>query len=316
MSRPDAILIAGPTASGKSALAVRLAQRLGGIVINTDSMQVYRDLRIITARPREAEMAAVPHALFGMVDAAINYSVSQWLAEAANQREAALEAGLLPIFTGGTGLYFKALTQGLSDIPAVPPAVRQAVRARADGQSAASLHAALAAVDPRAAARIRPSDPQRILRALEVQAATGRSLVAFQESRAPPLIAFDRCVAVFLTLDRAILRARIDARFEAMLVEGALDEVRRLGERHLDSALPVMRAHGVPPLLRHLREGSPLDDAVAAGKADTRRYIKRQETFARHQLDGFAFVEGSAAEAHVLGGMISLDAERSGEPPP
>ena len=300
MSRPDAILIAGPTASGKSALAARLAGRCGGVVINADSMQLYRDLRILTARPSETDMAGAPHALFGTVDGAAPYSVSHWLADAARQLEAAQTAGLLPIFAGGTGLYFKALTQGLSDIPPVPEAVRRAVRAEAEGYSARQLHDRLNGVDPLAAARVRLTDPQRILRALEVHAATARSLVAYQHSRSKPLVDIRRCTAVFLAVDRPILRMRIDARFDAMMENGALNEVRLLSDRRLDPALPVMRAHGVPPLLRHIREDLALDDAVAIGKADTRRYLKRQETFARHQLPGFACVEAREAEAFVL----------------
>ena len=300
MSRPDAILIAGPTASGKSALAVRLAARLGGIVVNADSMQVYRDLQIITARPSAAESEAVPHALFGTVDGAVNHSVSRWLADAASELAAARAAHLLPIVVGGTGLYFKALVQGLSEIPPVPAEVRERVRAQAAGLSPAQLHERLAAADPLAAAQLRPSDPQRILRALEVQAAAGRSLFAFHATRSHPVLAPARCAAVFLTLERTVLRARIDGRFDRMMEAGAMDEVAALGRRRLDPALPVMRAHGVPPLLQHLRGEIPLDHAISAGKADTRRYIKRQETFARHQLPGFAAVDALAAEAHLL----------------
>ncbi len=298
--RPDAILIAGPTASGKSALAIRLAQRCAGAVVNADAMQVYRDLRIITARPSDAEMAVAPHALFGHVDGAASYSVNQWLADAAQQIKAAASSGRIPIFAGGTGLYLKALTQGLSPIPCVPAAVRQAVRAEAEGLSAPQLHARLAGVDPAAAARLLPSDPQRILRALEVKAATGRSLLVFQGIRGQPLLDARRCVAVFLATERAVLRPRIDARLDAMVQAGALAEVAALSRRGLDPALPVMRAHGVPPLLRHLREGLPFAEAVATAKADTRRYIKRQETFARHQLPTFVFVAAETAEASVL----------------
>jgi tRNA dimethylallyltransferase len=298
--RPEAILIAGPTASGKSALAIRLAQRVGGLVINADSMQVYRDLRIITARPTEAEEASTPHALFGTIDGAENFSVSRWLVEADRQLGAAHAAGLIPIFVGGTGLYFKALTQGLSDIPPVPDAVRADIRARAEGRAPEALHAELAVLDPLAAAKLRPTDPQRVLRALEVFAATGQSLVRFQNSRSLPLLHPAICPSVFLTLDRPALRERIDRRFDDMIAHGALAEVEALATRQLDPSLPVMRAHGVPPLLRHIREGFALDDAIATGKADTRRYIKRQETFARHQLPGFAFVAAAAAERFVL----------------
>ncbi|WP_246725021.1 tRNA (adenosine(37)-N6)-dimethylallyltransferase MiaA [Beijerinckia sp. L45] len=300
MKRRQAILIAGPTASGKSALAIRLARRLGGIVLNADSMQVYRDLRIITARPTPAEEASVPHDLFGTIDGAENFSVSRWLAAAAAAIDAARSLERIPIFVGGTGLYFKALTQGLSDIPPVPEAVRANVRAQADGRAPEELHAELALLDPLGAAKLRPTDPQRIIRALEVFAATGHSLLSFQNTRSVPLLDTAHCPAVFLTMDRAALRARIDRRFDAMMADGALAEVAALAARGLDPALPVMRAHGVPPLLQHLRDGLALDEAIETGKADTRRYIKRQETFARHQLPDFSFVDAEAAEAVVL----------------
>ena len=312
MNRPDAILIAGPTASGKSALAIRLAQRLGGLVINTDSMQVYRDLRIITARPSVEEEACAPHALFGTEDGAENFSTGRWLTAARREYERAQAADLIPIFVGGTGLYFKALTQGLSDIPAVPDEVRAQIRRDAAGQTPEQLHALLSSIDPLTAARLRPSDPQRLLRALEVYAATGQSLASFQSSRGAALLDPSRCVAVFLTLDRPALRERIDRRFDEMMRNGALDEIERLSARQLDPLLPVMRAHGVPPLLRHIRDDYTLADAVAEGKADTRRYIKRQETFARHQLSDFRFVDAAQAEAHVL---TSLGASRATRQP-
>jgi tRNA dimethylallyltransferase len=286
----SALLIAGPTASGKSALAIALAQRLGGWVINADSMQVYGDLRIITARPTPQEEEAAPHRLFGHVDAAQNYSVGRWLADAESVLREARAAGLLPIFVGGTGMYFKALTQGLSDIPAVPEGVRATVRAEADGLTPPELHARLAAHDPVMAAKLRPTDPQRILRALEIYAATGRSLAEFQGARSAPLLDMAACRAVFLAPDRLILNARIDARFDAMMREGALQEVERLATRNLDPALPAMRAHGVPGLIAYLRGECSLEDAIQKGKQDTRHYAKRQFTFVRHQLPRFEWM--------------------------
>ncbi len=283
----DAVLIAGPTASGKSALALALARRIGGVVINTDSMQVYRDLRIITARPSDDNEAQAPHALYGTIDGACNHSVSRWLVDAAAEIERARAASLLPIFVGGTGLYFKALTQGLSEIPEVPAEIRAETRAWATGRPPEELHAALAARDPATAARLRPSDPQRLIRALEVNAATGASLATFQASRQPALLDIDRCAALVLAPDRDLLRESIDARFDAMMSAGALDEVIALGQRRLQPTLPIMRAHGVPPLLRHLSGELTLGDAITEGKSDTRRYIKRQATFARHQLPLF-----------------------------
>jgi tRNA dimethylallyltransferase len=179
LKAPSAILIAGPTASGKSAVALSLAQAFDGILINTDSMQVYRDLGILTARPSVEEESRAPHRLFGVIDAAVNFSVGLWLAAAARALEEARDLRKLPIFAGGSGLYFKALTQGLSDIPDVPEEVRQEMRAKAEGRPVAELHAELAACDPLMAARLRPTDPQRILRALEIYAATGQSLAHF-----------------------------------------------------------------------------------------------------------------------------------------
>ena len=296
----EAILIAGPTASGKSALALNLAAHLGGLVINADSMQVYRDLRVLTARPSADDERAASHALYGTIDGAVNFSVSRWLEAVAGALAAAKAAGLVPIMVGGTGLYFKALTQGLSDIPSVPTEVRASVRAWADGRPPAELHAALAARDPATAARLRPSDPQRLLRALEVHAATGQSLAALQTHRGAPLVDVERCAAVFLAPEREALRAGIDARFDAMMAQGALDEVRVLAARSLDPALPVMRAHGVPPLLRHLAGETDLATAVETGKADTRRYIKRQATFARHQLPDLVWVAPREAAPLVL----------------
>ncbi|MDB5507909.1 MAG: tRNA ((37)-N6)-dimethylallyltransferase MiaA [Hyphomicrobiales bacterium] len=297
IDRVEALLIAGPTASGKSALAIRLARQFGGVVVNADSMQVYGDLRIITARPTPEEEASVPHRLFGHVDGAVNYSVGRYV-EAARAVLAELrEQGRLPVFAGGTGMYFKALLRGLSDIPAVPDAVRADVRAKAEGMSPAELHARLAACDPQTAARVRPSDPQRILRALEVYAATGRPLASFQHSRSAPLLEAQRCRAVFLTPDREVLKARIDARFRDMMDVGALEEVERLAARGLDPALPVMRAHGVPGLIDYLRGSSTLEDAIARGQRDTRAYSKRQVTFVRHQLPEFELVAPEDAGA-------------------
>jgi len=300
-----AVLIAGPTASGKSALALAIARRLNGLVINADSMQVYHDLRIITARPTPSEEAQAPHALYGSIDAADAYSVHRWLADARVALERARRDELLPIIVGGTGLYFKGLTHGLSDIPDVPPSVRAEVRAFAAELTSQELHAALAERDPATAARLRPSDPQRLIRALEVHAATGASLAGLQSSHAPPLLPVEGCMALFLAPDREASRAKIDQRFDRMMADGALDEVRSLRKRRLDPTLPVMRAHGVPPLLQHLDGKVTLDAAVERGKADTRRYIKRQATFARHQLPAFVWTEPARALEILLAAYSS-----------
>ena len=301
MSKPKAILIAGPTASGKSALALALAERIGGAIVNADSMQVYRDLRVLTARPTREDEARVPHFLYGHVDAAESYSVGRWLADAAGALAAAQSAGRLPIFVGGTGLYFKALTKGLSAIPPVPREVRERVRGEAEGIAAPDLHARLARDDPGTAAALRPSDRQRIIRALEVLAATGRPLSQWQQQPGVPLIAAADTVSVFLAVDRTELHRRIDARFDAMLRAGALDEVRALAARRLDPRLPAMRAHGVPWLMRHLAGEISLEQAVAGGKADTRRYAKRQETWFRHQSPGWPWIEPAQALEFICG---------------
>ncbi len=209
MGRVDAILIAGPTASGKSALALRLARALGGAVVNADSMQVYRDLRILTARPSEAEEREAPHRLYGHVDSAENYSVGRYPADAASTIAALRTHGLIPIVTGGTGLYFKGLIEGLSDMPAVPDSVRATIRAAAEGRATPELHADLARQDAASARRLRPSDRLRVLRALEFFAATGQSLTMFQADRVPGPLAGKRLVRVFVAPDREALRTRI-----------------------------------------------------------------------------------------------------------
>ena len=286
-----AVLIAGPTASGKSALALELALATGGVVINADSMQVYRDLRIITARPTRADEALVPHRLYGHVDAAVNFSAGAWVNDAATAFEGARAEGRLPIFIGGTGLYFKALTAGLSVVPPIPAEVREDVRARLERNGVEALHAELAARDPRAAERLNLRDRTRIARALEVVEATGRSLLDWHQEGQPPLLPQDSFRAVFLAPEREELYARIDARFDAMLGAGALREVERLAARKLDPLLPAMKAHGVPALIRHLRGELSLDEAATIGRTDTRHYAKRQYTWFRHQLPEFEWVK-------------------------
>jgi tRNA dimethylallyltransferase len=293
--QPIAVLIAGPTASGKSALALGVAERIGGIVINTDSMQVYRDLKIITARPDVAEEARAPHLLYGHVDAAENYSVGRFLIDAATALESVRAQDRVPVFTGGTGLYFKALTRGLAAIPPVPADVRAAVRARLDAAGPRALHAELACRDPVVAARLRPADRTRIARALEVVEATGRSIADWQHDGMPPLLGTARLARVFLAPDRAALYRRIDARFDVMLSAGALDEVRALAQRRLDPLLPAMKAHGVPWLIRHLAGDMALDAAADEAKKDTRHYAKRQFTWFRHQLADWPRVDPAGA---------------------
>ncbi|UFZ04021.1 tRNA (adenosine(37)-N6)-dimethylallyltransferase MiaA [Bradyrhizobium ontarionense] len=294
-----AVLIAGPTASGKSALALELAQKAGGVVINTDSMQVYRDLRVLTARPTRDEEAQVPHRLYGHVDAELNYSAGHYVRDAAEVLDEIRRAGRLPVFIGGTGLYFKALTRGLSAVPPVPDAVRDAVRLRLDRDGVEALHAELAMRDPAAGERLNVRDRTRVARALEVIEATGRPLADWHAETTPPLLPEGSYQAVFIAPEREALYARIDARFDAMLDGGALEEVARLAARGLDPLLPAMKAHGVPALIRHLRGEISLEAAAVVGKADTRHYAKRQFTWFRHQLPEFEWMAPEAARAWV-----------------
>jgi tRNA dimethylallyltransferase len=276
---PQALIVAGPTCSGKSALAIRLAECLHGTVINADSMQVYRELRIVTARPTPAEEAQVPHALYGVRPAAQAGSVAWWRDAALTAMEAARQAGRLPILCGGTGLYFLSLTQGIAEIPP-PGAARDEARALLASLGPAGLHARLAEIDPASAARIDPADSQRIARAYEVRLGTGRGLAEWQARAAPP--APWRFAAILLDPPRAALRGAIAARFDAMLRQGAVDEVRALLALHLDPALPAMRAHGVPELAAHLRGDIAVDEAARRATLATGQYTKRQATWFRH----------------------------------
>ena len=292
------MLIAGPTASGKSALALAVARGVGGTIVNADSMQVYRDLRVITARPTPDEEAQVPHRLYGHVDASENYSVGRWLADVRPALAAIRREGRVPILVGGTGLYFKALTQGLSAIPPTPPEIRDRIRARLEREGPAPLHAELLARDP--ASVVRPNDRARIARALEVLEATGRTIADWHRDGLPPLIDGKDAVKVFLAPERDTLQQRIDRRFDMMLSAGALEEVRALGSRKLDPLLPAMKAHGVPWLIRHLAGEISLEEAAEGAKNDTRRYTKRQFTWARHQLPDWTWIAPSGAVAETL----------------
>ena len=281
----ETILVAGPTASGKSRLAMELAAQHGGVVVNADSMQVYRELSVLTARPSAEDEAAVPHRLYGTVAAATRYSVGAWLADVASVLSEVRQAGRMPIVVGGTGLYFKALTEGLSAVPPIPAEVRERVGGETAGLTAAEMHARLAVCAPDDARQVRPSDRMRILRALEVFEATGRSLSRGQEAvPLKPLIDPARVRRLVLSVDRAVLHERIAARAEAMVRGGALAEAEALGTLGLDPELPAMKAIGVRELLDHLAGNTSLDEALAAMKTETRRYAKRQETWFRNQM--------------------------------
>ena len=295
-----AVLIAGPTASGKSALALDLAERLGGIVINADSMQVYRDLRTITARPSPEDEARVPHRLYGHVDASVNYSVGTWCRDVRAVLGEAERLARLPILVGGTGLYFTALTKGLAAVPPIPPDIRERVRGRLLAEGVAPLYEELLQRDSTTAYRLMPNDRSRISRALEVVLATGRSLTDWHREGLPPLIDATCAAKVFITCEREELKRRIAARFSAMLTAGALKEVRELAARNLDSTLPAMKAHGVPWLIRHLKGEITLKEAEAGAVMDTRRYAKRQVTWFRNQLPDWPWVPAEEGEAAVL----------------
>jgi tRNA dimethylallyltransferase len=273
------ILIAGPTASGKSALAMTLARERGGVIINADSMQVYDELQILSARPTAEEMGAVPHRLYGHVGMAEGYSVGRFVREAETVLAELAAEGRVPIFVGGTGLYMKALLEGLSPIPAIPPAIREHWRAEADRLGASKLHRKLADMDPGTAARLSPTDPQRIVRALEVFEATGRPLWEWQNEPGTPVLKEDQTERLIILPERETLYARSDARFDRMMELGALEEARRIAGLDLEPSLPGMRALGLRPLMAHLEGRVSLDAAVEEGKAETRRYIKRQATW-------------------------------------
>jgi len=291
MTVKSAVLIAGPTASGKSALALEVAARTNGVVINADSMQVYRDLRVITARPTDAEMNRAPHRLYGHIGAEEVYSAGRWLREAEAEIASARSNGKLAIVIGGTGLYFSVLLQGLSAVPEVPSEVRQQVRDLGDKTDNEALHAMLAARDPRTASALRVSDRQRVLRALEVVEATGRGLAEWREEPGVPVLNAGDYQAIFLETEREALGRRIDARFDSMLAQGALDEVKALQARQLDPRMPALKAHGVPALIRYMNGEMTREEAAAEGKRDTRQYSKRQETWFRNQLPEFRWVK-------------------------
>jgi len=277
---PRLALIAGPTASGKSARALELAERSAGTIINADASQVYRELRILSARPSAEEEARVPHLLFGHRDGAVPYSAAAWAEDAKRAIAQVLAKGRFPILVGGTGLYLRTLIDGIAPVPDIDPAVRQAVRAL----SAAEAHTALVREDPAASARLHPNDTSRLQRALEVIRSTGRPIHAWRDSRVGGIADAVLIDWHIVDLPVAELYARCDARVDAMIDAGAVDEVARLMARKLDPQLPVMRAIGVPELVQYLDGVVTLEHASAAIKQATRNYAKRQRTWLRHQL--------------------------------
>ncbi|MFA7415088.1 MAG: tRNA (adenosine(37)-N6)-dimethylallyltransferase MiaA [Rhizobium sp.] len=281
----DAILITGPTASGKSALALELAKQHGGAIINADSMQVYDTLRVLTARPSQDEMEGVPHFLYGHVPAGASYSTGDWLREAAVLIEDLKVKGVLPVIVGGTGLYFKALTGGLSDMPGVPEEIRNDLRRRLVEEGPEALHSELGIRDPDMAGRLNPQDGQRILRALEVLEATGRSILSFQGQTGPMIINPARARRIVVLPDRKILHDRINRRFEKMLAVGAAEEVEALLALGLSPEMPVMKAIGVSQIAALLMGDMTRAEVIEKTSAATRQYAKRQMTWFRNQMD-------------------------------
>ena len=284
--RPSILVIGGPTASGKSTLAADAARRVGGVVVNADSMQLYRDLPILTSWPEEDVRARAPHRLYGVLDGAERCSAGRWRALAVAEIEQIHADGALPILVGGTGFYLRALLDGLAPVPAIPEHVRERARALLAQDGSAALHARLAARDPEAAQRLEPGDSQRIMRAYEVIEATGRSLLDWQQD-AHERFAGSAAVIV-LEPPRDALYDACNARFDRMMAAGGLDEAARLLARHLDPGLPVMKAVGLRALLDHLAGAIPLERAVTLGRQATRRYAKRQTTWFRTQMSGQA----------------------------
>ncbi len=281
-SKRKLIVIGGPTASGKSALALAVAEQFGGTVINADSMQVYDGLAILTNRPDAADEARAPHRLFGEIPPEEACSAGHWRAMAVAACDEAWTANRIPVVVGGTGLYLRALIDGIAPIPDVPQPVREATRALGREIGAPALHAKLAARDAAMAAKLRPSDSQRVMRAWEVLEATGRSLLDWQS--APREGAIDAAAhSIFVAPPRAALYAACDTRFATMIERGALDEVRALLARRLDPDLPAMKSLGVPELAAHLAGTLSLSEAIAQAQAATRHYAKRQFTWFRHQ---------------------------------
>ena len=284
----NAVLIAGPTASGKSHAALALAESFGGVVINADSMQVYREVRILSARPSDGDRTRAPHLLYGHVGADERYSVGRYQIDAAAALAEARAQNRLPIFVGGTGLYFAALTEGLAEIPSVPVEIREASRERLKALGVAGLHAELAARDPATAAGLRPSDPQRVLRAWEVFESTGRPLISWQKEAGTPVLAGLRLARFVLDLDRFELRQRIRLRFLTMLEQGAREEAAAL--KALDPTLPAAKILGLRQLVALAAGELDEENAVTLAVTATRQFAKRQVTWFRHRMADWNWV--------------------------
>ena len=283
-----AVLIAGPTASGKSALALKMAGEMGGVIVNADAMQVYDGLRILTARPSDTEFAAAPHRLYGFVPPATRFSTGDWSRAVAEliRKERAEPV----IFVGGTGLYFDVLTNGFADVPEVPEEVTTAIMDEVEGLDREQRASLLSERDPEMAARLNEFDPQRVVRALAVKAATGRSLASFQEQPQKPLLDGWSMVRLVINPERDDLRERIAARFEAMLEAGAVDEVQALMTQNLDPSLPAMKAIGVREIGDWLAGKATREEAIERAVTASRQYAKRQRTWLRNRMADWRWV--------------------------
>lgn len=285
------LVVAGPTASGKSALGIAIAEKVKGTIINADSMQVYRDLRVLTARPSDDEMRQVPHRLYGVLDGAAHGTAAVWVDLAKQAIADTIAEGRVPILLGGTGMYLRSLFEGLAEIPPIPAEVRAEVRARLDSEGPQSLHAALKEADPETAANLKPGDSQRLVRAWDVLQATGRGLIDWQKAPASPGLP-NPVFRLLLQLPRDSLYARIDRRFEGMIEAGALDEARAaLARNDIPMDAPMRKAHGLPELVQYLKGEISLEEAIRVGQLNTRHYAKRQTTWFRHQFSPDLVVE-------------------------
>lgn len=292
---PRIWLIAGPTASGKSALALRLAERTGAEILNADALQLYAGLRVLTAAPSPEEEALAPHHLFGTVDAADGWSVGRWLRAATEILDEITSRGRDAVVVGGTGLYFRALTHGLAEIPPVSDAVRAEAEREFDAMSEIAFRSRLAFADPAAAERIASHDRQRLVRAWTVFAATGTALTDWQ-ARTDPALAPGSWTALALDPPRTVLYERCDVRLEFMIHDGALDEVEALAARNLDPDLPAMKAVGYRELAAHLRGEISFEQAISDAQRETRRYAKRQGTWMRGQMADWPRIDATSGE--------------------
>lgn len=290
-SKAPIIVLAGPTASGKSALGIAIAEKVQGTIINADSMQVYRDLRVLTARPTDDEMLRVPHHLYGVLDGATHGTAAVWVDLARQAIAETIAEGRVPILLGGTGMYLRSLFDGLAEIPPIPAEIRAAARGKLAEEGAEGLHAALSYADPATAANLKPGDSQRLVRAWEVLQATGRGLADWQASPAGPGLP-NPVFRLLLQPPRASLYARIDRRFDGMIAAGALDEAKAvLARDDIPADAPMRKAHGLPELIQYLKGEISLDEAVRVGQLNTRHYAKRQTTWFRHQFSPDMVVE-------------------------